>query len=368
MFSKKVDKWKMNRSKGDKESIEATSRKYRASLDKNTSIEIIKDRDIYYWIIKKACNEFETYVDASEAPISNLYAREPDAFETCIIEKSIFDKEIFPISDAIRVVFGTNAVELDRISLAIGSNETDYVTLDENDMKKQRVEPTLEGIKEFVEKNKDSILGIGIREFDTEKGNLLFLKTKLVRPTKNIISIELLLLSSVHQRGFYIQKEHSWVGIQKYLVIKTNKIDDEKLLMFFKELGINWEVIFLRRSLAINDWLEIECENNLTNLKTFLRYKFHLLVYVDVQNIVKIVEKNNLSFKAAVRMAELLEKQKREMQIDNIDTSYQPIVMAEIIAAARLSAAYHGEKVDIEFDQKVRIEDILRYERILTNY
>lgn len=367
MFSKKVDKWRMSKKSG-KKSGESSSRKYRASIDKNTSIEIIKDRDIFYWIVKKGCTDYETYIDASEAPISNIYAKEPDSFETCIIERAILDKEVFPFADAIRMVFNTGAVELDKISIAIGSNEMDFVTIDETDMKRQRVEPTLEGMKDFVEKNKDGVLGIGIREFDTEKGNLVFLKTKLVRPTKNIISIELAIISSIHQRGFYVQKDHSWVGIQKYIIIKTNKIDDERLLSFFRELGINWEIMFLRRSLAINDWLEIECENNLANLKTFLRYKFHLLVYVDVQNIVKLVEKNNLSFKVAVRMAELLEKQKRANRTENMDVSYQPIEMAEIIAAARLAAAYHGEKREIMYDKKVRIEDVLRFEKILTNF
>ncbi|MHA1849400.1 MAG: hypothetical protein ACTSXU_17275, partial [Promethearchaeota archaeon] len=83
----------------------------------------------------------------------------------------------------------------------------------------------------------------------------------------------------------------------------------------------------------------------------------------------RVIEKNNLNFKVAVRMTELLNKQKKELlKTENIDVSYQPIEMAEIIAAARLAVAYHGENSEIEFDDNVRIEDILRFERILTNY
>jgi hypothetical protein len=175
-------------------------------------------------------------------------------------------------------------------------------------------------------------------------------------------------MSSIQQRGFYIQKNHSWIGIQKYIVIKTTQIDDEKLLAFLKELEINWEIIFLRRTLAVNDWLEIECERNISNLKTYLRYLYPILGYMDIQNVVKVVEKNELNFKIAARMAELLNKQKKEMlQNENLDVSYQPIEMAEIIAAARLAAAYHGEKREIKFDNSIRIEDVIRFEKLLTS-
>jgi hypothetical protein len=371
MFSKKVDKWRMGGKPEDKpEATENASKKYRAAIDKNTSIEIIKDREVIYWIIKKDLLDYETFISASEAPVSNLYTREPDSFESCIAERAIFEKEIFPIADAIKTVFGNQPIELDKMSLIIGSGENDYVSLDETDLKNMRVEPTLFGLQDFIEKNKDGILGFGIREFEADKGNLIFMKTKLVRPTKNIISIELNVISSIQQRGFYLQKEsHTWVGLQKYVIIKTTQIDDEKLLAFLKELDINWEIIFLRRTLAVNDWLEIECERNASNLKSYLRFMYPILGYMDIQNIVKVVEANQLNFKIASRTAELLSKQKKEiLNNENVDVTYQPIEMAEIVAAARLAVAYHGVKREIKFEADVRLDDIIRYEKILANY
>jgi hypothetical protein len=369
MFSKKVDKWRMEKPEDKNDAGEIQTRKYRAAIDKNTSIEIIKDRELIYWVIKKDLGDYETYMNASEAPISNLFTREPDSYESCVAERLILEKEIFPVAEAIKSVFNSQSVELDKISLAVGSNEFDYVSIDETDLKSLRVEPTLFGLQEFIEKNKDGILGFGVREFETDKGNLIFLRSKLVRPTKNIISIELVVLSSIQQRGFFIQKEHSWVGLEKYIIIKTAQIDDEKLLAFLKELDIDWEIVFLRRSLAINDWVELECERNTSNLKAYLRYTYSILGYIDIQNIVKVVENNTLSFKVASRMAELLNKQKKEMlNNENIDVSYQPIEIAEIIAAANLSSAYYGEKVAIKSEPETRIEDIQRFEKILANF
>ncbi len=319
-------------------------------------------------MVKKDLGDYEVSINASEAPIANIYSKEPEPFESCIADRAILEKELFPVATAMKNVFDINAVELDKISLIIGSNDTDYVTVDETDLKNMRVEPTLFGLEDFVEKNKDGVLGLGIREFEPERGNLTFFKAKLMRPNKNIIFIELLVSSSLQQRGFFIQKEHSWLGLQKYIIIKTTQIDDEKVLAFLQEIDINWEVIFLRRSLAINDWLEIECERNSGALKAYLRFNYPILGYMDVQNIVKVVEANQLNFKIASRMAEVLNKQKKETTTDNnIDVSYQPLTMAEIVAAARLAAAYHGERKHIKYDADVRVEDVVRYEKILAN-
>nr|MDO8115611.1 hypothetical protein [Candidatus Sigynarchaeota archaeon] len=368
MFSKKVDKWRMNKSDQDKTDVDGQSKRYRAAIDKNTSVEVIKDKEIIYWVIKKDLGDYDVSINASEAPIANLYSKEPEPFESCIADKAILDKELFPVASAMKNVFDVTAVELDKIALIIGSGESDYVTVDETDLKNMRVEPTLFGLEDFVEKNKDGILGLGIREFEPERGNLTFFKAKLMRPNKNIIFIEVVVSSSLQQRGFFIQKEHSWLGLQKYIVIKTTQIDDEKVLAFLQEIDINWELIFLRRSLAINDWIEIECERNAGALKQYLRFNYPILGYMDVQNIVKVVEANHLNFKVASRMAEVLNKQKKETLQDNsIDVSYQPLAMAEIVAAARLAAAYHGERKNIKHDPDVRVEDVIRYEKILAS-
>ncbi len=46
IFSKKVDKWRMNKPDQEKSDIDNQSKRYRAAIDKNTSVEVIRDKEI----------------------------------------------------------------------------------------------------------------------------------------------------------------------------------------------------------------------------------------------------------------------------------------------------------------------------------
>ena len=95
----------------------------------------------------------------------------------------------------------------------------------------------------------------------------------------------------MQQRGFFLQQEHKYYGLQFFITIEAKKINDDKLLRFLQELNINWEIIFFRRRLAIHDWLEVECERDTENLKQYLRAKYDNLNYFDVNNIIRLLIK-----------------------------------------------------------------------------
>ena len=63
-----------------------------------------------------------------------------------------------------------------------------------------------------------------------------------------------------------------------------------------------------------------------------------------------------------------MNKQKKELlRNENADVTYRPIEKAEIVAAANLAMAYQGEKKQIKFDEDIRIEDVIRFEKMLAN-
>ncbi|MCP4764153.1 MAG: hypothetical protein GY870_20440, partial [archaeon] len=109
------------------------------------------------------------------------------------------------------------------------------------------------------------------------------------------------------------------------------------MLELLKELEIDWELIFFRRRLAIHDWTEIECDRNPENLKKYLRTKYNNLNYFDLNNIIRIVVKNELPFIVADKMASLLFKMKAERtQHYKIESEQQ---------------------YDLEFNRKTQIEE-----------
>jgi len=129
--------------------------------------------------------------------------------------------------------------------------------------------------------------------------------------------------------------------------------------------------------------MEIECERNSENLKSFLRAKFETLNYFDVNNIIRLVVKNQLPFKVANKMASLLYKMKNERALRVQDKNYQeslyqedPIQQdeysitlkkAEVAAAAKLACAYLGIQQKIKFDRDISTDDIIKYEAELMN-
>ncbi|TXT67478.1 MAG: hypothetical protein BAJALOKI1v1_80011 [Promethearchaeota archaeon] len=359
--------------------------KFRAVVDKNTSLSMYQKKNRFYCIIRRdLAKDYEIEVDASEAPILNKFLKEPEPYESSMAEIRILEEEVFPVNDATKEVFGEDkGFDLKSIKLGIGSSYSDYVTMGEQDLIKFDVKPTLTGLMNFIEENDDSILGFLDCNYIREEGNVEYLNCSKTNLSDNIYSIKLKILASMQQRGFFLQQEHKYYGLQLYIVIESKIPNDDKLLEFLKRLGIDWELIFFRRRLGIHDWTEIECEINSDNLKSYLRAKFESLNYFDVNNINRLITKNNLSFIVADKMASLLDKMKRERSfrlegrevgtsnynVDNYsgDEYSRTLKKAEIAAAAKLACAYLGVQKEIAFDRDVSDAEILKYQEELAN-
>ena len=142
-------------------------------------------------------------------------------------------------------------------------------------------------------------------------------------------------------------------------------------------------MIYFRRKLAIHDWTEIECEKDSENLKGFLRAKYETLNYFDVNNIIRLIVKNQLPFKVAYKTASLLYEMKNERASRLQDQRYQEntyqeeqlqqdeysitLKKAEIAAAAKIACAYLGIQDKIVFDSDISVAEILKYQEELTN-
>jgi len=157
-----------------------------------------------------------------------------------------------------------------------------------------------------------------------------------------------------------------------------------------KELGIDWELIFFRRRLAIHDWTEIECQADSDNLKSFLRVRYDTLNYFDINNIIRLIDKNNLPFNVAEKMGSYLFKMKSERSsqlqdkknydnigydetinngtLHSIDEYSLTLKKAEIAAAAKIACAYLGIHKQIKVDRDISDAEILKYQEELTNF
>ncbi|MFW9972785.1 MAG: hypothetical protein ACFFDF_21545, partial [Candidatus Odinarchaeota archaeon] len=359
--------------------------KFRAVLNDHLSLTIYNAKKRSVYIIRKdLAKSYEIEVDASEAPVLNKIINEPEPYESSIADIKILEEEVFPINDAFQKVFGSDKeLKLNSIKLAIGSNFHDYVTIGENDLIKFDVKPTISGLMGFIRDNKEGILGFLDSEFVSEEGNVIYLNCGKKNLSENVYSVKVLILASMQQRGFFLQQEHKYYGLQLYIILESRKSNDDIVFEFLKELSIDWELIFFRRKLAIHDWMEIECERNSENLKSFLRAKYETLNYFDVNNIIRLVVKNQLPFKVANKMASLLYKMKNERVIRLHDkkfqeTTYQEdsiqqdeysitLKKAEIVASAKLACAYLGIHKKIKFDRDISNDDIVKYEAELMN-
>ena len=375
---------------------------FRAVIDNATTLTMYNEKKKSICVIKKnLAKDYEIEVDASEAPILNKLLKDPEPYESSIADVKILEKEIFPLNDAFKTVFGSeDELKLHSIKLAVGGSQTDYVTIRENDLKKFDVNPTLSGLNDFIEQNSESIIGFLDCEYISEEGNIIYLNCGKKNVTDNIYSLNIKILASMQQRGFFLQQEHKWYGLQLYITLEMKRSNDDKLLEFLKELNIDWELIFFRRRLAIHDWTEIECEKDSESLKKYLRAKHETLNYFDINNIIRIIVQNQLPFKVADKMASLLNKMKieRVYQIqdknydyledksqrydsvqDDIQSSYRDksnsvngytltLKKAEIAAAANIACAYLGIQKEIEFDKDISPTEILKYQEELTNF
>lgn len=334
-----------------------------SQINKSTSISFFQKEIGIYCVIKKDLTEYESNVFPSSAPVTHDIYPNPDPHEVTIADINIFEKEVMPIVDSIQKQFGEDKIlSLDKICLAVGGNDEDYVSIDESDLLSMDVEPSLQGLLEFIQSHKDGIAGFCNRDFQPDKGNLIFFESNLRNLDKNIKSISISIISSLQQRGLFMQKHHRYYGLQLYTIIKSDELNDE-LLKLLKNLGIDWELLFLRRDLALEDWTEIECERRSINLKGYLKAKYETLGFFDINNITRLVVRNQLSFKIADKIAELLNRSKlfREQGFFSGDKN-EPVNKAEIAAAAELACAYFGESnIKLKFDKDIPLEEIQHY-------
>jgi len=382
------------------DSEERFAEHFRAVIDDNTSLNMYNEKKRSICVIRKnLAKDYEIEVDASEAPVMNKMLRDPEPYESSIAEVKILEQEIFPLNDAFKNVFGTEEeLKLNSIKLAIGGSYHDYVTIQEKDLKKFDVKPTLSGLCEFIDQNDESILGFLDCEYISEEGNVIYLSCDKKGVTDNIYSLSIKILASMHQRGFFLQQEHKYYGLQLFITLEMKRANDDKLFEFLKELNIDWEMIFFRRRLAIHDWTEIECDRDSDNLKKYLRAKFETLNYFDINNIIRIIVKNQLPFNVADKMSSLLYKMKTERSIQLSDKTHDAnaesyfdsqrrnvhsdsdersqtvngytltLKKAEIAAAANIACAYLGIQKEIEFDKDIPNSEILKYQDELTNF
>ncbi|MBY8989834.1 MAG: hypothetical protein KGD58_03690 [Candidatus Lokiarchaeota archaeon] len=359
--------------------------KFRAVLNDNNSLSIFNKKKRSICIVRRdLAKSYEITVEASEAPLLNKMLSEQEPYESSMADVKILEEEVFPINEAFQKVFGMDKeFKLNAIKLAIGGNYNDYVTIEQNDLVRFDVKPTLTGLNRFITENKESILGFLDCEYISEEGNVIYLNCSKKNVSDKIFSIKLLILASMQQRGFFLQQEHKYYGLQLYVVIESRKANDPKLLEFLKELDIDWELIYFRRKLAIHDWIEIECEKDSENLKGFLRAKYETLNYFDVNNIIRLIVKNQLPFKVAYKMASLLFEMKNERASRLHDPNFQEnnykedqnqqdeysitLKKAEIAAAAKIACAYLGIHQEINFDRDISVSEILKYQEELTN-
>ena len=374
---------------------------FRVVIDENTSLSMYNKSNRSFCVIRKdLTRNYEIEVDASEAPVINKIVTNPEPYESSMGDLKILEDEVFPINETIKKIFGDNKdLELYSIKLAIGGSKTDYVTIRENDLIKFDVKPTLSGLMEFVKENNESIFGFLDCEYINEDGNVIYLSCGKKNVSENINSVKVEILASMQQRGFFLQQEHKYYGLQLYIIIESKKSEDDKFLELLKELGVDWELIFFRRKLAIHDWTQIECEKNSENLKSYLRARYETLNYFDVNNIIRVIVKNELPFTVADKMGSLLYRMKYERTLqyqekgtheikaqrirleerllnrENLQSGQsQPVdeysvtlKKAEIVAAAKLACAYLGIHKEIIFDRDIPISEILKCEEELTN-
>lgn len=356
--------------KTDKRTENKDVEKFRAVVDERTSVVMIQRPDNMKLIIKiDLSNNYDFTIQASEAPVMNKYTGNQEPYEVSLADSKILEDEIFPINESLKKVFGDEKdLDLNKIRLAVGGEKDDYVSIEESDLKINNVRPTLNGLMDFIQENRDSIIGFLNREYVSEEGNVIYLVCQKKNISSNISSIKLKVLASMQQRGYYLQEVHKYYGMQLYIIIEARKFDDELLYQFLQEIGINWEMIYFRRKLSLFDWTGIECERNSDNLKGYTRANYENLNYFDVNNITRIVVKNQLSFKVADKIASLLYKMKKERANQFGDEEYSTTLKkAEIVAATRLACAYLGIKKDIKIDKDVSMNEIQKYEEELTN-
>ncbi|MFX0137979.1 MAG: hypothetical protein ACFFDN_30335, partial [Candidatus Hodarchaeota archaeon] len=295
-----------------KSKVDFNKNEFRAQIDKTTSFSVIDTDFKAIFIIKKNLHDYKIYVSPSEAPVQNFIKEfEMQPYEDIIGERAILDKEVFPLNEKIRAVLGNRVnLRIRGIRLCFG-REDDYITVDEKDLENIKVSPSIQGLKEYVLSNQRSVLGFCVRHFKPKQGNMVFLKCSYDEPVSEIKSINVKIIASLQQRGFYMQKYNKPYGLQMFIVLnvrKRNNMITDRVIRLLKELDIPLEMIYLRRSSSIQSWTAIECELDNMNLKNYLQSEYIALSHYDVHQIAMFCEKYKLNFDVAQMMGEMLNK------------------------------------------------------------
>jgi hypothetical protein len=148
----------------------------------------------------------------------------------------------------------------------------------------------------------------------------------------------------------------SGLALQEYVTTQASTLEDSDVLALFKELGVDWEKIFLYRQSGIEAWLDIECTRDTSNLMSYLRTIYTELEYNEVQEVVNVVKGNDLNSLTASRIAELLNNYKAKTK--------QPIEKAAVVAAAIVITEYQGNELDLA-RVDVSKQDISRFKKEL---
>ncbi|GAH89078.1 unnamed protein product, partial [marine sediment metagenome] len=226
-----------------KGSEEKSTEQFRAVIDNSTTLSMYNEKRRSICIVRKnLAKDYDIEVDASEAPVLNKISENPQPFESSMANLNILEEEVFPLIDAFKIVFGEEKeLNLHSIKLAVGGSKKDYVSIREKDLIRYDVKPTLTGLKNFIKENDESILGFLDSEYVSEEGNVIYLRCEKRDVSDDIYSIKIKILASMQQRGYFLQQEHKYYGLQLFIIIESRKPNNNKLLEFLKELGIDWE-------------------------------------------------------------------------------------------------------------------------------
>lgn len=341
---------------------------FRAVISDVLNLSIYKkDGDTIYMIRKDLSKDYDVEVEVSEAPVLNKYLREPESYERTLADLEILENEVLIINEAIKNIFGKEkGLDLKSVRLGIGSNKNDYVTIDETDLRKVDIESTLDGLLDFIGKNRKSVVGFLDRKYKKNEGNIQFLNCYKGNLSDNISSIKLKILASLKQRSFFLKKAHKYYGLQMFLIITTQTFDNDKLIKLLREMGVDWELVIFRRRMAIDDWIEKECERNSRMLKRYLRYVYDCFNSYDIENLIDIIVENQLSFKVAKKMATILKNVKDErVRKSGKKPKSVTLKKAEIVAAAQLACSYLG--IDKEFEMDIPETEIHKFQEEFTS-
>jgi len=314
---------------------------FRAVINKNLSVVIYETKKgTTTLIIKKELVDYEIECTASEAPEKNYIGGEIIPWELITAGLDILIKEVFPINKAIQEVLGTiYTLQLDAIRLCIG-REYDYVTIDETDLEEYNIKPTIRGLKKFIYSSKKGIKGFTVRHYDSKKGNLILLESSLDQPNYEIKKIRVNIISSLQTRGLYMQQEHKPYGLHLYIILKIRELSD-LIVNLLEKIGIPIEIIYLKRTSAINKWQAVECEIDDNNLINYLSTTVPNFTNEDIKNIVYFAKRNQLDFEIVDKMADVLKKMKQEREKKR-GYSNVSLNLEDIAAAAKIVLEHFG--------------------------